>query len=127
MKKIIIVLLLFAFVSPVFAQTEELNLQKYWYYRYRLKQYFMVDGDGPGMSIPAKGRNRDGGFLNWQENPIIDLGHYIGVLATEHALLVAEEQETEETERELFVALSRILHFVSVKEAEQRSKIAGGY
>jgi len=38
MKKIITALLLVAFVSPVFAQTEELNLQKYWYYRYRLSR-----------------------------------------------------------------------------------------
>jgi len=38
MKRIIVASLLIAPAAPVFAQTEELNLQKYWHYRYRLSR-----------------------------------------------------------------------------------------
>jgi len=66
------------------------NLEKYWFYRYRLVEDFMLIGDGPGMSIPAQSRaldsdNRTGGFyderntLAWSD-ATIDLGHYIGAL-----------------------------------------------
>jgi len=75
------------------------NLEKYWYYRYRLVNDFMLIGPGEGMSIPAQKRNlydRNApnlwpnataiNELEWQD-ATIDLGHYIATLATEYKML----------------------------------------
>ena len=59
---------------------------KYWYYRYKLQNDFMVIGEGSGMSIPASIRNKWGDKMKWAEGTIY-LGWYLGVLATENKLL----------------------------------------
>lgn len=100
------------------AQDELTNLDKYWHYRYRLVNYFMVVGDGPGMSIPADIRNAfDGngsGQLRWGEGPTY-LGYYLGVLATEYRLLRDNGQSTDRTLTELYYALRAVnrLDFVA--------------
>jgi len=75
------------------------NLEKYWFYRYRLVNDFMLIGDGPGMSIPAQSRIRyedveHNNTLSWSD-ATIDIGHYISVLATEWRQL--NDQETGQT------------------------------
>jgi hypothetical protein len=107
MKKYFILYTVAIFLNSVelYAQSSQKNLEKYWYYRYRLKNYFMVVGPSEGMSLPAHARNIWGGYLTWLENPVIDLGYYLGVLATEYALLQANGQNTDETIRELYYAL----------------------
>ena len=92
------------------------NLEKYWFYRYRLVEDFMLIGDGPGMSIPAQSRaldsdNRTGGFyderntLAWSD-ATIDLGHYISALAAEDKLLSAFNYSVTRTQYELLHALN---------------------
>jgi len=110
MKKIIIILFIFhcpfVAICQWYTPTQSYqNLEKYWFYRYRLVNDFMLIGDGPGMSIPAQARvtnldNRlsDGdserNTLFWSD-ATIDLGHYISVLATEWRQL--NDQETGQT------------------------------
>ena len=53
MKKLILFLLIVFARSYMQGQDELTNLQKYWHYRYRLVNYFMVVGEGSGMSLPA--------------------------------------------------------------------------
>ncbi|HSG67740.1 MAG TPA: T9SS type A sorting domain-containing protein [Bacteroidales bacterium] len=89
----------------ILAQTPELNEEKYWNYRERLRNEFMI-GTGPdiGMSIPASVRDTISGILQWTDCTMA-LGQYIGVLASEYMILASRSEETEETIEELYYAL----------------------
>ncbi|MCE9539874.1 MAG: hypothetical protein K8R85_11745, partial [Bacteroidetes bacterium] len=101
-------LCLFLNMPLIISQTNDLNLQKYWHYRYRLTHYFMVVGDGNGESLPADIRNLyNGGRLHFGETPV-QLGYYLGVLATEYHLLKNNNQNTDRTLTELYYALSAV-------------------
>ncbi len=83
------------------------NLQKYWYYRERLVNDFLKIGDGPGESIPASMRSfggKNSNTLEWGD-ATIDLGWYIGVLATEYKLLSDRALDVTQTKKELYYAL----------------------
>ncbi len=119
-SKILYCLLLFTAPSLfVQGQGSEFNLKKYWYLRWRLTNYFMVVGEGPGKSLPAgirrawgkddiNGVFHEGSFkLDFGEAPNY-LAHYIGVLATEYKLLSDNNQSTTKTLEELYYALKVI-------------------
>lgn len=99
-----LLVLLLTFTN-VYAQTPELNEAKYWDYREKLKNDFMV-GIGPemGMSTPAGVRDTVSGILQWTDASM-DLGQYIAVLAMEYRILDEKGDEIEETVRELYYAL----------------------
>jgi len=86
----VLFVLFFNFIfSIIQAQTHaEQNLQKYWVYRERLKNY-MVNGTEQGNSIPAGGRNAFDGkqMLHWNDSPW-DISYWMGTLAMEYDLLV---------------------------------------
>lgn len=114
MKKIIYIAILIFSITDNYAQQnvvqEYENLQKYWYYRFRLKNDFMLMGTERGMSIPAttRSRNVDPQFndvLKFGDGGAADLGWYIGVLATEYKLLSDLGQPTDTTVMELYYAL----------------------
>lgn len=116
--------ILAAIFLPVFlkAQNAELNLHKYWYLRWRLVNYFMVVGEGPGKSLPAGIRHRhfsykkliDGNYVYTHSNNLDFgdapnyLGKYLGVLATEYHLLQSENLPFEETLLELYHAINAL-------------------
>lgn len=84
---------------------------KYWGYRYRLVSDFLVRGLGPsacdepnGYSLPAEATHINDTDIQWAD-ATVDLGWYIGVLATEYQLLLAGGQPTEKTRQELFYAM----------------------
>jgi len=81
------------------------NAQKYWCYRARLINDFMLIGDCQGESLPASIRNFHSGPTMKFGDTTIDLGWYIAVLATEFHLLKGNNQDTTGTERELYFAL----------------------
>ena len=107
MKKISQFLLLL-FISVInYAQNTETvnNITKYWNYRNRLTQNFIAIGGKSGESMPFGTRNERGNpHLSLGEAPIM-LGQYIGVLATEYKLLKQNNQNTEQTLKELYYAL----------------------
>jgi len=109
MKKIIYALLFVFIITDIYAQDiihEYQNLQKYWYYRFRLKNDFMLVGDCQGCSMPANTRNK--GLQNnlyWSDGGASDLGWYIGILATEYKLLSDAGEPTDTTVMELYYAL----------------------
>ncbi len=121
MKKLATIFILFVSQSICFAQTQdELNLEKYWKYRERLKTYFMKIGSDAGMSIPMSGRipdwdsadiagtsDFDVTTLEWRD-ATISLGYYFIVLATEYKLLNDAGQDTESTLIELYYALNAL-------------------
>lgn len=115
MKKIYFALLLMFLSDGLQSQiinTEQHRL-KYWYYRERLRNDFML-GIGPnfGESIPASIRFEDSfdgyinnnGYLKWGD-ATIDLSYYIAVLAMEFKLLWDNNESTYETLRELYYAI----------------------
>jgi MYXO-CTERM domain-containing protein len=68
------------------ADTTEEDLAKYHRLRERLVTDFTTVGSDPGQSQPCPERNDAAGFMKWGDGTIA-LGHYIGVLASEHYLL----------------------------------------
>jgi hypothetical protein len=108
-------LLLFSLES--IAQTYQENLEKYWYYRHRLKTNWMFDsgtnqqGDN---NIPENiGLYEDciagftGNYLRYGDQTWL-LGHYMGVLATEYRLLSANGQDVSETLHDIHRALQTL-------------------
>lgn len=100
MKKIIIVLsgFLSLWIGQVQAQLDDTKAHhRYWYYRHRLQNDFMVKNtvNPQGTNIPASIRGEYGdAVLKWGD-ATIDLGFYIGVLATEYKLLMDNGRNVE--------------------------------
>jgi len=94
------------------AQSLFINNEKYWNYRERLVNDFML-GVGPeiGYSFPFMERYRGlkstESVLYW-DDATIGLGYYIAVLATEYRLLELNNKNTKATIRELFYALEAL-------------------
>lgn len=85
------------------------NMEKYWYYRYRLVNDFLIVGTDCGNSIPASDRYRDislpnGNTMVW-DDATQHLGHYIATLAVEYKLLKMNSWSTKRTVEELFDAI----------------------
>lgn len=110
MKKVIALFMFLAASLCLSAQDEITNLQKYWHYRFRLVNHYMVVGENAGMSLPADIRNSDDypELIRWGEAPVY-LGYYIGVLATEYRLLKDNGQNTDHTLTELYYAIKAVL------------------
>ena len=97
--------LILGFQQAASAQTPQLNEEKYWDCRDRLKNEFMIGvGAEMGMSIPASIRDTVSGILQWTDCTMA-LGEYIGVLAMEFRILANRSVSTDETVEELFYAL----------------------
>ena len=116
MKKIIIILLTVLTIPNVTGQklTDQDHL-RYWYYRHRLNTEFIIHGledtlcKGSGLSLPAQSAilydSTERLTLSWVDNPVQYLGRYIGVLATELALLYEYGQPYDSTQKELYYAM----------------------
>jgi len=81
------------------------NTEKYWYYRERLRKYFVKVGPNAGESIVAERLNDLRGDKYKIGDGTIDLAWYISVLSTEYALLSKNNKNTNETLQELYYAL----------------------
>lgn len=97
--------------APVCQQTSDAAQQKYWFYRAKLINDFMLVGEctgvpslqqGCGYSLP--GSRRVPGGIGWGDTTIY-LGQYIAVLATEDRLAVLNGGDPTPTRRELYYAL----------------------
>ena len=132
MKKITLLFLIFIKISLGQSTDSEKNLQKYWKYRERLKN-FVVVGDCQGCSIPSTirgiagdidftaekpwegdsdsepGGPEDGGELDYGDATIL-WGHYLAFLATEYELMNRNgiTAHLYETKREIYYALEAL-------------------
>lgn len=112
-------IMMFLASAPVFSQTytntENENEAKYWVWRDRLVNDFMVPGNCVGCGIIMTQRGQypvlppsewTGGFVindeGWPQ------GYYLAVLATEWKLLHEAGQSTTKTEEELYYALKTL-------------------
>src|SRR4051812_16022744 len=112
MKPFSIISLLFILVACSYAQTDEINHQKYWYYKARLNNDFIKVGLDSGESIPFNTRGRFAKSFDIEnvEISVGDatsiLGNYLALLSTELFLLRNNEQNTDRVRHELFCALN---------------------
>lgn len=131
-KILVLLFILIGYFSMGQTSDSEKNLQKYWKYRERLKNFIVV-GDCQGCSIPSAQRGyagdinatldepwegdidnvpggpEDGGELEFGDATIL-LGHYLAVLATEYALMEKNgvTDHMYETKREIYYALEAL-------------------
>lgn len=127
MKKIIVILLYLCstFVSNhMYAQTTQENLEKYWLYRDRLRKHFIVISphDEFGTNIPFfyhsyEGDNRKGLTIGDGND---GLQYYIGMLATEYALLQKYTMDVSQTRNELLYALKAVERLDKYAECQFR-------
>lgn len=106
-----------------FAQTDQINMEKYWKFRNTFREKFIKIGSNQGESLPVGAikphdcvddidNNIDGGQVRYGEmhwgDGMIRHGHYLGLLATEYRLLKNSGQDVTGTLNELYYALSAI-------------------
>ncbi|MBN1950816.1 MAG: hypothetical protein JW801_06405 [Bacteroidales bacterium] len=118
MRRIVYIFLLLIVSVPTKLTAQKLDIRdhyKYWYYRQRLNDEFVVIGEAnelgvaSGLSIPALSAGQKANnqilTLGWLDNPVQGLGRYIGVLATELALLYQYDEPYAQTQWELYCAM----------------------
>jgi hypothetical protein len=99
------------------ANNDSLIATKYWNYRVNLHRDFVAIGEGKGRSICAAGRVVDGKRMSlYYGDNITYHGWYVGMLATEYALLKRQNLTTEFTLLELYYALKAVDRLDSVAE-----------
>lgn len=115
MKSVFLIIFLFTLslfnaIGQVALEHDRENLAKYWYYKDRFNHEFIKLNEPwtRGACIPASIRRT---YLNGNSENIqfgdatIDLGYYIGVLATEYSLLHNSGQDVTQTTKDLFWAI----------------------
>jgi hypothetical protein len=102
-----ILFLILITTSCIYAQDQNdiNNHKKYWYYKWRLNNNFVLVGDCNGCSQPASTRNF--GAIKWSDGGI-EQGIYLMMLATEYKLLSNNGQNLTEITKEIFYALNQI-------------------
>lgn len=116
MKTIIKIVIILYSINSSIAQNSDTDLHnKYWYYKARYNNDFVVVGPNAGQSIPFNQR----GFADTYDyggpsqilktgDGAVQLGIYVGVLATEYRLLKDKGQDVSIVKNELFYALNAI-------------------
>ncbi len=112
MKKLILMLLLLGANGLSFAQTQNMSgdLTKYWYYRWRLRNDFMVMGEGPGKSLVMQERNIERRDVILFADATLMHGYYLSMLAIEHKILsdLGRYEDLKNNERELYYAMKAV-------------------
>lgn len=122
--------LLFTVFAPLvsLAQSPNPNMHgwhaKYWFYRWRLRNDFMVMGEGDGQSLVAESRNLTrGAYMKWADATIMH-GYYLTMLALEHKILQDKGRYADliNNERELYYAIKAFERLDRVSETFYSSK-----
>ena len=119
-------LLILTLSIPVFissmAQNQLENLKKYWCYRDRLRNDFIVVDQNVehfGVNIPASEIDHTRGEVRWDDGNM-NMSHYLSVLATELWLLKNNNQDYTLTLKELFYAMLAMERLDLYSEKEWR-------
>lgn len=110
------ILCVLVLLSTIFCngQTDEINHQKYWYYKSRLNNDFIKVGLDTGESIPFTTRGRWAKSFDAYNvelgagDATSIIGNYLALLSTELFLLKANNQNIDKVKHELFCALNAI-------------------
>ena len=126
MKKILLTTIVSFFASIHFinGQDQNANLQKYWAYRDRLRQKFiLVDQNVEyfGTNIPASSIDLTSKSIDWGDANS-GMSHYLSVLATELWLLKNNEQDYSQTLKELYYAMHAMERMDVYSESSLRGK-----
>ena len=107
MKKLILLTLILIYGFNTFSQSDMLNHEKYWYYRYRMKSYFTDIGSGTYKSLVYARRNQFTGTHIHAGDQTYDMGWYMCALAAEYNLIseTGNEAEINQTLTELYYLL----------------------
>jgi len=121
MKRSLILLFLFSQLQYIINAQVNSDMVKYWHYRNRLNNFFVILGEQHGESQVIGVRNNIGSDNDpsdiWGKGKSVDYGqhgkytgYYIGTLATEYYLLYKNEQyeDASKTYQELLLALKAI-------------------
>ena len=110
-RRIFIGLFIFTITIPIYAQTEQANLAKYWKYRDRLRSKFIVVSENVmdyGVNIPASDiyykSDSTKSYICWGDGNN-NMSHYLSVLATELWLLKHNNKDYTTTLKELYFAM----------------------
>ncbi len=88
-------------------QDQTTNLKKYWDYRDRLREKFVVVSENveqEGVNIPAASINHTEKVVSWSDGNF-SMNHYLSMLSTELWLLKKNGQDYSETLKELYYAM----------------------
>lgn len=105
MNRVAITILFLLAVCLSHAQSPQQNLEKYWHYRDRLRERFVVvsqDVEEEGVNIPAG--DIFGDTVSWSDGNSI-MSHYLSLLSTELWLLKTNGQDYSQTLAELYYAM----------------------
>jgi len=111
MRIIIIITFLLGFASTSLeAQNHQQNHEKYWYYRWRLTNHFMKVGPNQGESLIANERGLGEPYRKKMVfgDQTFNLGYFMAILAMEYNQLAQNNQNTDETIRQLYYTLYAI-------------------
>jgi len=104
MKRLLLLGIMFVSLLG-YGQTHEINHEKYWYYRYRMKNYFTNIGPDIYQSMVGARRNTEKTDKDIMfGDQTLDMGWYMGILAIEYHLLSYrnDPDELNETLTELY-------------------------
>ncbi len=111
MKQLILLIITLFIISTnvINAQSPQQNLEKYWHYRERLREKFIVisqNVEEEGVNIPAGdiyyAENKK--HVSWSDGNSI-MSHYLSLLSTELYLLKNNGQDYSVTLKELYYAM----------------------
>lgn len=105
MRKFILAIITVFSALSAFSQSPQRNLEKYWHYRDRLRERFVVvsqDVEEEGVNIPAG--DIFGDTVSWSDGNSI-MSHYLSLLSTELYLLKTNHQDYSQTLAELYYAM----------------------
>ena len=105
MRKFILAIITVFSALSAFSQSPQRNLEKYWHYRDRLRDRFVVvsqDVEEEGVNIPAG--DIYGDTISWSDGNSI-MSHYLALLSTELWLLKTNGHDYSATLAELYYAM----------------------
>ncbi len=127
-RRIFIGLFIFTITIPIYAQTEQANLAKYWKYRDRLRSKFIVVSENVmdyGVNIPASDiyykSDSTKSYICWGDGNN-NMSHYLSVLATELWLLKHNNKDYTTTLKELYFAMLALERLDVYSESNLRWK-----
>jgi len=127
--RIILIWVSFLVVTfQAYGQTQHDNLKKYWEYRDRLRNRFMVVSENVldyGVNIPASDLHYDKDLISWGDANN-NMSHYLSMLSTELWLLKKNNQDYSITLKELYYAMLALERLDSYSESNLRWKEAHG-